>query len=34
MVSLKAVADAVINTLKPIQEKYKEIINSSLIDKF
>lgn len=28
----KAVADAVINTLKPIQEKYKEIINSSLID--
>ena len=26
------VADAVINTLKPIQEKYKEIINSQLVE--
>jgi tryptophanyl-tRNA synthetase len=28
----KEIANVVINTLKPIQEKYKEIINSSLVD--
>jgi tryptophanyl-tRNA synthetase len=28
----KEIANAVVNTLKPIQEKYKEIINSSLVD--
>jgi tryptophanyl-tRNA synthetase len=28
----KAVADAVINVLKPIQQKYYEILNSSLVD--
>jgi tryptophanyl-tRNA synthetase len=28
----REVADAVIDTLKPIQDKYKEIINSTLID--
>ena len=28
----KAVADSVVNVLKPIQEKYKEYINSPYID--
>ena len=28
----KEVADSVINVIKPIQDKYKEIIDSNLID--